>query len=208
VSPFAVSASAARSYKAQQTMSGSRLKAEMKRCRCVHLGSDQATVVGYRRDKRYRLTGRHASARPQQSHRRAKPQRDRLLLPAPARRRRCVVKIQFTMPEALTEMEITRLRSRRAASRRFPHRQGRHGQGPHGRAQPARFVREGDALEFTVKVSNQSRPTADRQSKLTFSPTPRRRSRSTTRSATAPTEQAFDPRYLRLRNIPQILVRG
>ena len=73
------------------------------------------------------------------------------------------MRLEFTMPEALTRVEVPGLRPRQASCAAASSQDSAvTAKDLMVQPNPPRFLREGDMLEFTVKVSNQSRDAADR----------------------------------------------
>jgi len=79
-----------------------------------------------------------------------------------------VVKIQFTMPEALTEWRFLGFAHDKGLRAGFLTDKVVTAKDLMVEPNPPRFVREGDAIEFTVKVSNQSDRLQTGKVKLTF----------------------------------------
>jgi uncharacterized protein YfaS (alpha-2-macroglobulin family) len=79
-----------------------------------------------------------------------------------------VVKIQFTMPEALTEWKFLGFAHDKQLRSGFLTDKVVTAKELMVEPNPPRFVREGDAIEFTVKVSNQSDQPQTGKVKLTF----------------------------------------
>src|SRR6185295_4310069 len=85
-----------------------------------------------------------------------------------------VVRMQFTMPEALTQWKFMGFAHDKASRSGFLEGEAISAKDLMVQPNPPRFLREGDVLEFTVKVSNQ---TATRQAgnvRLTFDDAERR----------------------------------
>ena len=74
-----------------------------------------------------------------------------------------VVKLQFTMPEALTEWKFLGFAHDRDLRSGLLQDKAVTAKDLMVQPNPPRFLREGDVLEFTVKVSNQSPDAADGQ---------------------------------------------
>jgi hypothetical protein len=79
-----------------------------------------------------------------------------------------VVKIQFTMPEALTEWKFLGFAHDKKLRAGFLTAKAVTAKDLMIEPNPPRFVREGDTIEFTVKVSNQTDKPQAGQVKLTF----------------------------------------
>jgi uncharacterized protein YfaS (alpha-2-macroglobulin family) len=168
LSPFAVSASAGRSYKAQQTMSGSRLKAEM---------SDAAASISVVTKQQLLDTDATngtglpvGTPQPDLSKVTARKNLNEtaFFFPHLLADDDGVVKIQFTMPEALTEWKFLGFAHDAQLRAGFLTDKAVTAKDLMVEPNPPRFVREGDALEFTVKVSNQSDQPQTGKVKLTF----------------------------------------
>jgi len=106
--------------------------------------------------------------RPLSSHGSQEPERDGVLLPATGSDSNGVVRMTFTMPEALTEWKFMGFaHDRNLRSGYFGRKSGEFKRFD-GAANPPRFVREGDLIEFTVKVSNQTTNRQGGRIRLTF----------------------------------------
>ncbi|MFO1451441.1 MAG: alpha-2-macroglobulin family protein, partial [Opitutaceae bacterium] len=81
------------------------------------------------------------------------------------------VRLQFTMPEALTQWKFLGFAHDRALRSGFLTDKAVTAKDLMVEPNPPRFVREGDAIEFTVKVSNQADTPQDGKVRLTFSDT-------------------------------------
>lgn len=79
-----------------------------------------------------------------------------------------VVKMEFTMPEALTEWKLLGFAHDKELRSGFITAKTVTAKDLMVEPNPPRFVREGDAIEFTVKVSNQSAEKQTGKVKLTF----------------------------------------
>ena len=80
-----------------------------------------------------------------------------------------VVTLEFKMPEALTRWRFLGFAHTQDLESGSIEGRDRHPEGAHGPAQPApRFLREGDALEFTVKVTNMTEKEAAGAVELTL----------------------------------------
>ncbi|MCU0857101.1 MAG: MG2 domain-containing protein [Pontiellaceae bacterium] len=79
-----------------------------------------------------------------------------------------VVKMEFTMPEALTEWKFLGFAHDKELRSGFITAKAVTAKDLMVEPNPPRFVREGDAIEFTVKVSNQSAEKQTGKVKLTF----------------------------------------
>ena len=102
--------------------------------------SGDGMATGERQPRRRPAPARPAGRRrprPEQGLGPQEPQRDGLLLPAPDRRREGKVKLEFTMPEALTQWKFLGFAHDAELRGGLLAGQGGHGQGPDGPAQSA-----------------------------------------------------------------------
>ena len=120
------------------------------------------------------------------------PERDRLLLPALLADADGVVKIEFTMPEALTEWKFLGFAHDRDLRSGFLQDKAVTAKDLMVEPNPPRFLREGDALEFTVKVTNQSPTRQTGQVRLTPGRRPHRSRPVDAELGNTAAEQAFD----------------
>ena len=103
------------------------------------------------------------------------------------------VRMEFTMPEALDEVEVHGLRARQGTAQRLSARRSRDCQGIDGRSRTRRgSCAKRDVIEFSVKVTNQSQRQQTGKVRLDTQPIFAASSRSTHRSAIAEADQAFD----------------
>lgn len=102
-----------------------------------------------------------------------------------------VVKLVFTMPEALTEWKFMGFAHDKQLRAGFLTDKAVTSKDLMVEPNPPRFVRENDAIEFTVKVSNQTEQPQSGTVKLTFADAASQQSRDTALTNKAP-ELAFD----------------
>jgi hypothetical protein len=102
-----------------------------------------------------------------------------------------VVKLQFTMPEALTTWRFMGFAHDAACRSGFLEGKSVTAKDLMVQPNPPRFLREGDTLEFTVKVSNQSATRQEGKVRLTFNDAQSSQSADKLLANAAP-EHAFD----------------
>lgn len=163
LSPFEVSAGSSSGYAAASTLAGNRMRTE-------HRDIGAAVTVVNSQFLRDVTAGGSAPPPPDLSKVTARKNLNEtaFFFPHLLAGEDGVVKLQFTMPEALTEWKFLGFAHDQKLRAGFLTDKVVTAKDLMVEPNPPRFVREGDAIEFTVKVSNQSDSPQRGQVRLTF----------------------------------------
>ncbi len=151
LSPFAVSAGRGSGYRASTTLAGSRMQSELKDLAAAAPAPAvvNATMVGESGEPGPKIDLSKVSARKNLNE-------TAFFFPQLVADDDGVVRLRFTMPEALTQWRFLGFAHDRQLRSGFLSDTVVTSKDLMVEPNPPRFVREGDAIEFTVKVSNQS----------------------------------------------------